>query len=43
MKIVRWNIERMNNWFVDSGKTAFRKDNFRLGISKLTLSYQNND
>jgi hypothetical protein len=33
MKIVNWNIEWMNDWFVGYGSVAFRQDNPSRGIS----------
>jgi endonuclease/exonuclease/phosphatase family metal-dependent hydrolase len=33
MRIVNWNIEWMNNWFVGRGEVAFRTDNPRQGIT----------
>lgn len=33
MRIVNWNIEWMNNWFVGQGANAFRNDNPGRGIT----------
>lgn len=33
MRIVNWNIEWMNDWFVGGGSVAFRQDNPRKGIT----------
>ena len=33
MRIVNWNIEWMNDWFVGGGSVAFRQDNPRRGIT----------
>jgi endonuclease/exonuclease/phosphatase family metal-dependent hydrolase len=33
MRIVNWNIEWMNDWFVGGGSVAFREDNLRRGIT----------
>ena len=33
MRIVDWNIEWMNDWFVGGGNVAFREDNPRKGIT----------
>lgn len=33
MRIVNWNIEWMNDWFVGGGNVAFREDNLRKGIT----------
>lgn len=33
MRIVNWNIEWMNDWFVGGGNVAFRTDNDRRGIT----------
>lgn len=33
MRIVNWNIEWMNDWFVGRGSVAFRHDNPRRGIT----------
>lgn len=33
MRIVNWNIEWMNNWFVGYGELAFRQDNQQAGIT----------
>ena len=33
MRIVNWNIEWMNDWFVGGGSVAFRENNLRKGIN----------
>jgi hypothetical protein len=33
MRLVNWNIEWMNDWFVGGGSVAFRQDNPRTGIT----------
>jgi exonuclease III len=33
MRVVNWNIEWMNDWFVGGGSVAFRKDNPRTGVT----------
>lgn len=33
MRILNWNIEWMNDWFVGGGSVAFRQDNPRRGIT----------
>jgi exonuclease III len=33
VRIVNWNIEWMNDWFVGEGSVAFRQDNRRRGIT----------
>lgn len=33
MRIVNWNIEWMNDWFIGGGNVAFRADNLRKGIT----------
>ena len=33
MRILNWNIEWMNDWFVGGGDVAFRQDNPRRGIT----------
>ncbi len=33
MRIVNWNIEWMNNWFVGGNAVGFRPDNSSQGIS----------
>jgi endonuclease/exonuclease/phosphatase family metal-dependent hydrolase len=35
MRIVNWNIEWMNDWFVGGGSVAFRQDNLRRGITDI--------
>lgn len=33
MRIVNWNIEWMNNWFVGTGSVAFRQNNLGRGVT----------
>lgn len=33
MRIINWNIEWMNNWFVGGNRVAFREDNLKKGIT----------
>ena len=36
MRLVNWNIEWMNDWFVGGGSVRFREDNIRKGITDVS-------